>query len=536
MCKNLIMKNHFILFVFLFSSLSNQAFSEIFPTSPNYKVEYAGNLKKIKYLFNPDLQDVYKSVPVSFVNIVNETGTLKVTASSKITSHQVYPKYVNSETRIEGNFLTIENWTGSKLAIKINDFEYLFILRDQEDNQVESLGYRINFNDSNPDNSGKTKVTQLLQNVIDKAAQSNIKSYIFIGPGQYQVGTIYLKSNVYLFLDPDAVLVGSLDVEDYPRHDINKDPKHDISLSPFTSGSLIYAENIQNSGILGFGTIYGRGFDFRKKYKYNLGNAPDFKKAKLRNLNIIRLINTKNITISGLNLVDPVFWNTHILRSSNIDITNVKVINELVSNDYIEKGVHWNNTDGINPDASSNVLIRNIFAYCGDDCITLKITNSMVGEHPSLSKIKIEDCMLMSSTAGIKIGTESLGKKLNDIRVNDILFLPMDQGRNIGIETKDQALVSNVRFSNLYIENDLVLLAVNLSKRTKNQSYETKVKGLVLKNIFNKNKPKITLNGVSEDNPIEKVTIKNIFIDNKKVTNIGQIDVSGQFFKKIDLN
>jgi hypothetical protein len=40
--------------------------------------------------------------------------------------------------------------------------------------------------------------------------------------------------------------------------------------------------------------------------------------------------------------------------------------------------------------------------------------------------------------------------------------------------------------------------------------------------------------GSQENNPVEKVMIKYVYIDNKKVTTVDQIDLSGQAFKRIE--
>jgi len=211
-----------MLFTLSAPALENSA--DIFLPSPHYQVEFGGTQKKTKYLFNPELQKVYKSIPVTYVNIINETGSLVITTPDQISSYEVYPREMRSGTTVAGNVMTIDNWNGNKLAIKVNDFEYLFILRDQEDKmQVLQNMNTFNFNDFNPVNTGKTKVTHLLQATIDNASKSKNKSYVYLGPGTYLTGTIYLRDNVYLYLDPEAVILGSLDEEDYPRHDLKND-------------------------------------------------------------------------------------------------------------------------------------------------------------------------------------------------------------------------------------------------------------------------------------------------------------------------
>jgi hypothetical protein len=66
--------------------------------------------------------------------------------------------------------------------------------------------------------------------------------------GNYVTGSIYLKSNVTLHLEPSAALLGSTNPLDYV-------------IDPMVKwSSMIFAINQENIGITGKGTINGRGF------------------------------------------------------------------------------------------------------------------------------------------------------------------------------------------------------------------------------------------------------------------------------------
>ncbi len=64
---------------------------------------------------------------------------------------------------------------------------------------------------------------------------------VYLGPCTYLCGTVVLKSNVTLYLEAGATLLGSGDINDYQ-------PKH-----------LIYASGAQNVGVAGPGKIEGQG-------------------------------------------------------------------------------------------------------------------------------------------------------------------------------------------------------------------------------------------------------------------------------------
>ena len=75
-------------------------------------------------------------------------------------------------------------------------------------------------------------------------AQRPVEALCIWSPGTYLCGTVVLKSNVTLYLEAGAVLLGSGDINDYQ-------PKH-----------LVYASGAENVGLAGPGKIDGQGSAF----------------------------------------------------------------------------------------------------------------------------------------------------------------------------------------------------------------------------------------------------------------------------------
>jgi polygalacturonase len=88
---------------------------------------------------------------------------------------------------------------------------------------------------------GKTKSDEAIQRAIDNCFEAG-GGAVYLPPGKYLSGPITLKSNVTLYLDAGATLLGSEVLEDYVgvRH-------------------LVYARDASNIGIAGEGTIDGSG-------------------------------------------------------------------------------------------------------------------------------------------------------------------------------------------------------------------------------------------------------------------------------------
>lgn len=88
----------------------------------------------------------------------------------------------------------------------------------------------------------------------------------------------------------------------------------------------------------------------------------------------ITIIDSKNVLIDGLSIVQPQFWATFVVQSKNVSITNFYV--NATSNDQ------WGtvNTDGYDSWNSEDLLVENAVIQNQDDCIAVKgnTTNLLV--------------------------------------------------------------------------------------------------------------------------------------------------------------
>ena len=76
---------------------------------------------------------------------------------------------------------------------------------------------------------------------------------VHLGPGTYLTGTVILKSNVTLYLEAGATLLGSTDMGDYIGQPGNEGAKH---------YSLVFARGADRVAIAGQGAINGQGQAF----------------------------------------------------------------------------------------------------------------------------------------------------------------------------------------------------------------------------------------------------------------------------------
>jgi len=204
---------------------------------------------------------------------------------------------------------------------------------------------------------GKIPDTKAIQAAIDKSTENG--GTVVFPKGIFLSGTIYLKDNVSLYLEPGAVILGSPEIEDYPKNM----PDLEFYGSERLFYSLFYAEDKKNITIKGQGTIDGQGAKFviknnKKPYRYM--NRPY----------IFWFIKSQNIHIEGINLRNSAFWMQHYLACDNLIIKGIKVYN------------HSNkNNDMIDIDGCKSVLISDCIGDSDDDALTIKSTSGRINEN-----------------------------------------------------------------------------------------------------------------------------------------------------------
>ncbi|CAL9774828.1 unnamed protein product [Musa acuminata subsp. burmannicoides] len=78
--------------------------------------------------------------------------------------------------------------------------------------------------------------------------------------------------------------------------------------------------------------------------------------------NLLEIIHSTDIIISNIVFEISPFWNIHPVYCSNVVVRNVTI---LAPHDSP-------NTDGVDPDSSSNVWIEDCYISTGDDLVAMK--------------------------------------------------------------------------------------------------------------------------------------------------------------------
>jgi hypothetical protein len=114
----------------------------------------------------------------------------------------------------------------------------------------------------------------------------------------------------------------------------------------------------------------------------------------------------------------------------------------------IENDLKFPNCDGIDPDHCRNVRISNCHIEAADDCIVLKNTEPFAQYGPT-ENVTVTNCTMISTSAAIKIGTESVDDFRNLVFTNCVI---RGSNRGLSIQLRDQGNVENVIFSDMTIE------------------------------------------------------------------------------------
>jgi hypothetical protein len=271
-------------------------------------------------------------------------------------------------------------------------------------------------------NDGETINTSSIQKAID-ACHAAGGGTVLVPSGVFLSGPLRLKSKVTLRVEKDAILRGSPRIADYTEETA---PLHWGGFWAFASNQwkqcLIYAEDAEQIGIEGPGTIDGQGGTERKIFP----NTKDPRRPML-----VRLVGCRKVTVRDVTLLDPASFTTFFVRSEDILIDHVTIRSSTSPNG-----------DGLDFDGCRRVRIKDCDLDTGDDGIGPKTF------HPDWPNedFEISGCRITSKWHAIRVGAESIGA-IRRLMMRDCVFTNCQGG--IKIESCEGALFEELSFSGI---------------------------------------------------------------------------------------
>ena len=287
---------------------------------------------------------------------------------------------------------------------------------------------------------GKAMDTKAVQKTIDVCHAAG-GGTVRVPAGDFQIGTIRLKSNVTLSLDYGARLLGSQSLDDYPTEGLD-DPREG------GPRCLIYAKDASNITIEGLGVIDGRGTHQAFPRHGGSGNN----RRRLPRPRLLRMDNCQKLVFSGVTYKRPAFWGLHLVDCKDIHFNAITV--RMRNNNY--------NNDGLDLDGCEDVLIENCDIESGDDAICLKSSKN------PCRNIVVRNCRVASNTAPLKFGTSSHGGFI-DVRVTNCYFYDSPMGA-IKLQLVDGGRLENVEISRIVMKNVGNPIFIRLGDRGKTYS------------------------------------------------------------------
>lgn len=350
--------------------------------------------------------------------------------------------------------------------------------------------------------------------------------------GKFLTGPIHLKSNVNLHLSDSAEVLFSQDPDDYlPVVYTRFEGVEIMNYSPF-----IYAYEQENIAITGGGTLNGQADSVhwwhwtREEGKDNpwKGAAKDSMKVMARNgipveqrifgegsllrPNFIQPYKCENILIEGVTIRNSPMWVMNPVLCNNVTIQDVKVIS------------HGPNSDGCDPESSSNVLIKDCYFDTGDDCIAIKSGRDHDGRRVNVpsENIVIQNCVMKDGHGGVVIGSEISGSVRNVFAENCKMSSPnLDRALRIKSNSYRGGMVENVYMRNVEVgEVAEAAIRINMFYSDERGEHFSTVRNVLVQNMTcEKAEYAIKIEGEPE-HPVQNIRIENSSFANVEEENV----------------
>jgi hypothetical protein len=285
---------------------------------------------------------------------------------------------------------------------------------------------------------GLTPDTAAIQRAIDAAAGAGGR-VILPGGRQFLSGTLELRSGIDFHLADDAVLKVSTRPEDYAGGAeviaaVRGASNRVAGVEPAPAeraATLLTARGCVGLTLSGTGRIDGRSREFMDHY-----DAQDewWRPGPFRP-NLAVLVGCRDLRVEDLTFSQAPIRTLHLVGCDHVLVDRIKIRNPLDAP----------NCDGIDPDHSRHVEIRNCDIVTGDDAIVVKASRAFQ-EHGETADVHVHDCVLETQDAGLKVGTETTSP-IHDVRFERCQI--RGSSRGISIQLRDEADVHDITFRDI---------------------------------------------------------------------------------------
>lgn len=357
---------------------------------------------------------------------------------------------------------------------------------------------------------GRTLDTDAINRAIDAANKAG-GGTVYLAGGSFLTGTVFLKSNVTLYIEAGATLLGSTDINQYipqpgPDAHVDANQRH-----------LIFARDVQNITIAGSGTIDGQGRSFWQYVKrdpvpeelqWRDASHNDWKRGE-RASPMLEIVGCTDVRIEGVTITGASGWTIRPINCTRLFVSQI----------HISNPAYGPNTDGIDVTGCQDVVISDCVIETGDDAICLKSENPY-GAAPRLSKnIVVTNCVIKSETNGFKIGTATKGG-FEDITFSNSVISPAGPALNerviagIALECVDGGWVEGVVITGIEMDRARAPIFIRRGDRGGDTSATAnRLSRVTIDNVRARGAVLTSSITGLPDRPVEDVRLSNIDIE-----------------------
>ncbi len=368
---------------------------------------------------------------------------------------------------LNGEFLRAEDRNVFSIYGLLPDTEYVLRIKtaDGEEEHVfrtESVSVTLNVRDFYALGDGKHKDTGAIQAALLSCPKGG---RVLIPSGTYLVTALFLKSDIRVEFEKDAVLIGETDRHQYPVLP---------GRIPTEDGGELYLgtwegepDDLFASMITGIGVenvkVYGEGILDENAQNSDWWVDHKVKRVARRPKGIF-LNHCSHISFQGIVVKNTPSWNQHPFFCTDISYVDMLLTSPKNSP----------TTDGCDPESCKGVEILGCRISVGDDCIAIKSGKAEFGKKfrtPS-EQITIRNCLMEFGHGGVTLGSEMSGG-VKDISVTQCIFRDTDRG--LRIKTRrgrgNTAVIDGITFENIQMERVLAPLTMNMFYKAGSEAY-----------------------------------------------------------------
>lgn len=341
--------------------------------------------------------------------------------------------------------------------------------------------------------------TARIQNAIDHCTPG--KAVVLRASGSRNVflaGPLSLRSGVTLVVAANTALVASRNPRDY---DITPGSCGVVTERGHGCRPLIKAVDVENSGVMGEGSIDGRGgakLLGQNVSWWDLAHEAKVKDKQQSVPSLMVLNHANGFVLYQITLRNSPNFHVAVNQTDGFTAWGVKIMTPKTAR----------NTDGIDPGSSRNVTITHCFIHTGDDNVAVK--SSKAGPSSNISILHNH----FYTGHGMSIGSGTNGG-VDHMLVDDLTIDGADNGIRIKSDRSRGGLVHDLTYRNVCIRNVKNPLVFTPLYTTFSGDLLPQYRDITLQNIHILTGGSYTFLGLDEQHKLD-ITLQNVFADEQK--------------------